>query len=418
MPYSKLVRSAVLSGLLVSLSVPTLAQEVMQRSSDTPSVRNAEKPRTTEAQKAPVSAMDPVLLNPQPLPPTPPDPIQQVTPRVSTLPDNFFELNDRAIIVVGGKQMQAGQVKREISTELERLSGPPVTTRSVARTELEARALVPTPTVPAVTPKATQPVPEVQPPTRAPRMGRNAPVTAGPAGATASQGPSVVQTTVTAADAIEFCTKNPARIVRVTGPLQPKQPFTIQGECFGDRSGAVEVAGLPGKVDFREWSNHRIVAVLPAVRGHADKPVNLTVVRADKARSAPAQADFIALRERVEVPVSKWTPNGQVRRQFASAATGGTFIESNWDPGGERFRLEVNRGCALIDAAWTQRVGKVTAFTGWENGPPHAADVSIQWAPLCVRRTTDFGFNLARSEICEIAFDLKAWAHCPLGVAP
>jgi hypothetical protein len=39
-------------------------------------------------------------------------------------------------------------------------------------------------------------------------------------------------------------------------------------------------------------------------------------------------------------------------------------------------------------------------------------------APLCVRRMTSFVFNLADSEICEIAFDLKAWAQCPLGVAP
>jgi hypothetical protein len=406
-----LAHSAILAASLCALSAPAYAQQALQRSADTPSLRTLEKKKVPEQQKAPAVTTESILLNPQPLPPTPPDPIKQVTPSVTqpagrpgpaVLPDNLFELNDRAIIVVGGKQMQAAQVKREISAELERLSGPPVTVRSAARPGTEAATEL-------GGPKAS-----------VPRRRANVPVTAGPAGVPASQGPSreIMQTTVTAGEMIDYCKKNPAKVLRVNGPLRPQQSFTIQGECFGDRSGTVEVSGLPGKVLFSEWSNHRIVATLPAVRGHTDKPVNLTVVRADKARTAPAQASFVALRERVEVPAHKWGPNGNHRRQFASATTGGTFHDGSIDPGGEMFRLAVNPACALVDAAWTQRVGRVTAFNGWDQGPPHAADVAIEWASKCVTSTTSFVFPLSSSRICEIAFDLQAWANCPLGVAP
>jgi hypothetical protein len=442
---SKLLRFAVLAGSLVALSVPALAQQVLQHTSETPSVKSAEKPRETEQQKAPASTVEAIQLNPQPLPPTPPDapghavqppaastrtliptpnvpaatppdPIRQVTPPVGSaanavLPDNFFELNDRAIIVVGGKQMQVGQVKRELSAELERLSGPPVTVRSVARPGFESTANL-------TKPRAIS--------------GRraNVPMTSGPSGIPAKQGPAqdTAPATWTAGEKIEhwieYCKKNPAKIVRVTGPLRPQQPFTIQGECFGERSGTVEMSGLPGKIVFEQWSNHRIVGVLPAVRGHADKKVNLTVVRADKARTAPAQADFVAARAVVEVPPQKWAPNGVYKRQFAVHAGMGQSIGSapptgeGAFPTGETFRLGVNPACALVDAAWTQRVGLVTAFNGWEHGPPHAADVDIQWAPKCVTSTSSFVVRLSTTQICEIAFDLKAWASCPLGVAP
>ena len=371
------VRSTALVGSLLALVVapfaPALAQQPVQRTTSTPTVRNVDRAQATEVQQARV------------------------------LPDNFFELNDRAIIVVGGRQMQVAEVRKELSAELERLSGPPVTARSAARTGVEVATTQATPSA-LLRGEAGSPIARV------------------PRGTSASQGPSpeVLQSTQTVRGTIDYCKNNPAKILRVVGPLRPRQPFTIQGECLGDRSGTVEVAGLPGRVVFQEWSNHRIVAVLPAVRGHPDKAVNLTVVRADKTRTAPFRADFVAARERVEVPIQKWTPNGQVRRQYASAS-GAMMFGEDLKPlyqDGEKFRLAVNPSCALIDAAWTQRVGRVTEFSGWEQGPPNAADVLIKWAPRCVTRSTSFIVNLSSSEICEIAFDLKAWASCPLGVAP
>jgi hypothetical protein len=49
------------------------------------------------------------------------------------LPIDLFQIDDRAIIIVGGKQVTDGQVKREIAAELERLSGPPHTFRPAVR---------------------------------------------------------------------------------------------------------------------------------------------------------------------------------------------------------------------------------------------------------------------------------------------
>ncbi len=416
---TNIVRATVLAACLVALNAPAVAQQAVQRAAETPSVRSLERQRPQAQQQAPASSVEQVQLNPQPLPPTPPDPTRQVTPPVggagsATLPDNLFQLNDRAIIVVGGRQMQVGQVKREISAELERLSGPPVTARSVVRPQRDATTSVT---------GASSNMTGTRSPSTQPRV--NVPVTAGPAGATTRPagattrpGSSVTQTTVTARDAIEYCTKNPARVRRVDGPLRPQQAFTIHGECFGERAGRVEVSGLPGRLNVREWSNHRIVAVMPFVRGHADKQLGVTIVRADQGRSAPAQADFVAVRQRVEVPANKWAPNGNLKRQFAQTETGGTFLEAGIGSAGETFRLAVNPACALTEASWTQRVGRVTAFEGWEQGPAHAADVSIRWAPLCVTSKTSFIFPLSTTQICEIAFDLHAWAQCPLGVAP
>jgi hypothetical protein len=63
-------------------------------------------------------------------------------------------------------------------------------------------------------------------------------------------------------------------------------------------------------------------------------------------------------------------------------------------------------------------VGRVDAFNGWDDGAPHEARVNIVWTPTCTTRTNNYVFASDSQRVCRIAFNVKAWAMCPIGVAP
>jgi hypothetical protein len=146
---------AVLAGLVTT---PALAQVLMPRiPRDNAPVKAVEPPPAKAAEVAqPRTTVTPGMLNPQPLPPKPdvaPPPTQPVGPAPASavvspqesvvrppagaptkagLPDNLFEMDDRAIIVVGGREVRVGDVKRELNTEMRTLSdagGVAITTR-------------------------------------------------------------------------------------------------------------------------------------------------------------------------------------------------------------------------------------------------------------------------------------------------
>lgn len=334
------------------------------------------------------SPAGPRVLNPQSQPP------EVELARAATLPADLFTMDDRAIIVVGGRQRQVGEIKRELAAELRRESGPPKTGRSPAR---------------AVSQAAMQ----------APR------VSAPPAGPGDTLRPEDLRGTgQTVRDVLEYCHRNPAKISRVSGALTPNGRVTIHGECFGTTTGTVEVIGqFPGgnmKLSFERWANFRIDAVVPPVRGAVDHAVALTVVRADKTRTPAAQASFVAARARVEVPGRHWTPSHHFTHIDSSRASStfstpfGVEATASVTP----FTLSINPNCSLEDASWTQRVGRVDAFDGWQHGPPHEARVDIRWTPRCTNKTTRYLFSGTVESVCHVDFELKAWAQCPVGVAP
>jgi hypothetical protein len=158
------------------------------------------------------------------------------------------------------------------------------------------------------------------------------------------------------------------------------------------------------------------------VKGAADHPVQLTMVRVDSTRHSAVQADFTASRDRVAVPRRYWTPADRFDESTTASASDTAFTSYPvLGVGGTRvtrFKVSINRACALDTAEWTRIAGRVDAFNGWEAGPPHQAEVEVAWTPVCMHSSTNFVFAADKRQVCRIAFNLQAWALCPVGVAP
>lgn len=352
----------------------------------------------------------------------------QVTPygtaAKQTLPANLFKMEDRAIIIVGGKQVAAGDVKRQLVSELRQTSGPVTSARTASRAP-------------------TQPVLDLtggpfgggfngffKPRPRRPQERITA--TGGIAGASVA-GPGretlASKPALSYADMRNYCKTHPIEISRVRGTLTPNGRFTIEGICFGDESGAVDVIGqfsgghMP--LLFESWSDIEIHAFVPPVSGATDHAVAVTVVRrTDKVRSAAAQAKFVATREIVPVPARYWTPSPDFVQVDMDEGGGNLFTGFTvWGAGPPEarispFSVQVNPNCALDSAGWSVRSGRLEAFTGWEDGPPYHSNVNVAWTPHCVIHTTNYIVSKSSERICDVDFTLSAWASCPVGVAP
>ena len=217
-------------------------------------------------------------------------------------------------------------------------------------------------------------------------------------------------------------------ISEVSGRLKPGGKVTVWGQCFGERSGHVEVIGqFPGgklNVAFTAWDPNDVDIEVPAtVRGATDHTVAVTVVAADGRRSPAMQAKFVAARERIEVPDRLWTPGSA----FEQAATSDSASSSNPAASGHLARgLRINAQCGLDTMEAVVLSGSVTAIRGWELGPPNEANVTIDWAGTCLDTTTNTHYNYVVSQdnetsvrsACRVALQPRAWAYCPAGVAP
>ena len=321
------------------------------------------------------------------------------------LPDNLLSMDDRAIIIVSGKQKQAGDLKRELGAELQRLSGPAKTMRTASRKHLIL-----------------------------PAQGLDSAAARTPSGARISGAATTLKNSrgaltggLSYTELKNYCRDHPPEIKQVRGALTPNQRFRIEGECFGEATGAVQVIGqFPGgnmKLVFERWTDGEIVAFVPAVHGAADHAVALTVVRSDKKPTAAAQASFIAARERIEVPGHFWTPGQNFDRTDTANGGGNIFTSytvhsASSGSHSTPFALTINKACALDSASWTSSVGRVDALNGWDDGAPHEARVNIVWTPTCTTRTNNYVFASDSQRVCRIAFSVKAWAMCPIGVAP
>ena len=340
------------------------------------------------------------------------------------IPGNLFSLEDRAIIIVGGRQMAAGDLKRQLASEL-RGASPVATMRSASRLQAGAGAPVRDLSggvlgIPGGLGHAI----------RQNRAHDTVAITGSPRDAALATG----RTTAVAnkpfasiAAAREYCRTHPPEISRIRGVVTPNGRFTIEGLCFGDQNGSVEAIGqFPGgsmRLVFEQWSDVEIAAFVPAVSGAADHTIAVTVVRLDSARSPASPARFVATRAIVPVPERYWTPNADFFQLDVDQGGGNIFSGFKvWGAGAESrstpFTVAINPACALDSAEWSTTSGRIDAFNGWENGPPYQSNVEVVWTPRCTTQTTNYVFASSSQRICSVGFKLSASASCPLGLSP
>jgi hypothetical protein len=391
--------------LLLSIAAGASAQGtnpgvLQQRATTTPAQRVT--PAQAPATSKPAIAVNPAISA-----------AQHAAVGKTVLPGNILGMEDRAIIIVGGKPVAAAEVKRKLQDEL-RLTSVPAT--GSARRIPQSSPLLDLPGQrpgPKLTPKGSNLDPTRVPQTPAYAGGRD----------TIRANRALSYT-----EMINYCKTHPAEISRVRGAITPNNRFTIQGMCFGDQTGAVEAIGqFPGgklNLVFERWTDGEITAFVPAVSGAADHTIALTVVRTDRTRSPAMQARFIATRQNMPVPPRYWSPSYDFVKIDVDQGGGDIFSGyKSWGAGLPQyvapFSLQINPNCELDSAAWSSSTGRVDAFNGWNNpGPPNVANVEVVWTPRCVTQTTDYVFATSSQRICSVQFELKAWANCPIGLTP
>jgi hypothetical protein len=314
---------------------------------------------------------------------------------------DLLDMDDRAIIIVGGREVTAGDVKRDI---LQRLPPPSGTAQRVNAP------------------------PRSQPGTAL--IARPGEIIGGLRRAeTVGVGREVIE----AATAID-CNKGPL-VGRMQGVVSPGETISIAGACFGSTPGSIEIIGQfsgptagagPMRLDFVSWTDGEIVARTPPIQG-PDQVVSLTVVRADGRRSGTKPSRFVATRERVDVPSHYWQPSpryqwrGVFERSYDMFRDNfdGTRARNSGTAPPSDFRLRINPACALETMEAIPRLGAVTGIQGWDNpGPPHEASVRIMWQPRATRTRSEYLVGYENIYVDEIDFELRATATCPVGIRP
>ncbi len=354
------------------------------------------------------------------------------TRNAHAVPGNVFSADDRAIIIVGGKQVIAGDVKREFKAELARKSGPPTLYKVAAR-----KSVVQAAANAAAAPSSA----DARSWGSAFGSAKGAAIEKAAIGNVINQrSPSPVLDrngkVVAMSDSIdskkvyklEDCKKLAPEITRLVGSVASGQKFVIDGYCLGAQTGAVEIIGqFPNgrlRVAFDKWTEDAIEVVMPPVRGATDHAVAITVVRnGDGARSPAKQATFHAARERVEVPVVDWNPGASFVNIGVDEGGGNIFggykvFGSGAGSYSANFRVAVPAACNLDNMEAQSQTGSVQQINGWENGPPNVANVQIVWSPVCTTTTSNYVIASSSQRVCSVAFNLKAWAQCPAGISP
>lgn len=330
----------------------------------------------------------------------------------------LFDMDDRAIIIVSGKQTTAGEVKKSVLAELEKKDGPPRTVKGGAR-KLDLAAL-------NVTHSATGAVPTLSTRTlNAPfDPGTQVNITPQPfTKDTFTQGKNRTNAVIKEI----LCTdKGPPAISEIKGKLiAGGGTFTLEGRCFGDRAARVVVYGKFGTVDavVTAWDMNTIKAKLPdGIQGVLDHRVDVAVASTEW--SKPFSADFVAQRTRIDVPARLWIGGNQV------SSTLSQFREEVYNLDWERFKqigstnllVRVHEACALDTVDFKVYLGSVRRFSGWDQGPRYQGAVTVDWAGTCAD-TVRIGhepLSISRQEhlVCRVSMQLNATAYCPLGVSP
>jgi hypothetical protein len=225
--------------------------------------------------------------------------------------------------------------------------------------------------------------------------------------------------------------KGPPKISEIQGKLMPGKRVTIWGECFGERTGRVEIIGqFPGdklSPTFASWDQNSIEIEIPAnIRGAGDHATTLSVTTADGKTSTSMKVPFVAARERIEVPANLWSPSAK----FELVSNESKPMDQNAARSGQTaMKLRITAQCALETMDAVVASGGITEINGWEQGPPNDAAVTLKWVATCSGRNATPGssggflglgdkFGTTGYSACRVDFQTRAWAYCPVGVAP
>ncbi len=372
-------------------------------------------------------------INPQPLASA----NNKINDRISaqtsaaSIPNNLFNFEDRAIIIVGGKQSTAGELKKTLLAEIAKKAGPPKTIKGGARTlDLAEISLTKVPrNLPS--PPRTMELPSA-PGRQRPPISQTASASTQAAigsGSALNVPASRGSETINSVSALRCLDKGPPLIDEVEKRLKPGTRVMIWGRCLGDRPGRVEIIGqFPGgklTPAFTSWEMTGVEIEIPAnVRGAIDHAVAVSIVTADGKTTPAKQAQFVAARERVDVPERLWSPAAK----FELAATGGAASTNAAYSGQLSKTLRINPQCALYDMDAVVLAGAITQIRGWDApGPLNEASVSLDWVGTCTEKTTISQSNyvvfqgavsLSYESACRVAFQTQASAYCPAGIAP
>ena len=415
----------VLAALLAAVAVAQVPPSPLERRALSPQPL---PPKMPEPTAAPARIDTPKTLAPTPARTTSTPPAEQGGMQTPARGD-LYQMEDRAIIIVGGKPRAAGEIKKLIGEKLSKKAGPPKVVSSSSRkasvASAGAKSAAPMPgAVPAQTLQAA-----VDPRAAASRSLAQ-PASSGAASALARPPKSLAVATQSAPNVrdLKCLDKGPPAISDVSGPLVPGSKVAIHGLCLGDRPGHVEIIGqFPGgklRPAFAAWDMTGVEVVIPAdIRGASDHAVSITVVGADGRRSTAMQGQFLAARERIEVPASRWSPGAN----FELSSASDRMMSNNTAYAGQLARsVRVSPQCGLDTMEVTVLAGSVKGINGWEAGPANEASVVIDWQGTCVGQEiwseTDYMIykigDVKFNSACRVALLARAWAYCPVGVAP
>lgn len=345
------------------------------------------------------------------------------------VPLNLFDLDDRAIIIVGGKKLPAGEAKRVIRKDLAQNSGPsppPLVLRKPKHT---------TGTLLANEAPISNPATNV-----AQAMTTATPGTKASAAGSVLVGKAITPVDTRGSDLSMDCGRFGPMLNNTGGRLTPGETLTLHGSCFGTRRGTVEMHGhfgSPGasvRLSVMRWNENAIDVRATHMEGVHDQKVTVAVVRADGERSLDREVTFTALRDRVAVPAERWSPGATFERSAVFDATAvninvgsGATIGSDRLPASGPVTFDagvrITPGCALDEVGVIPRIGTLQSVDGWDvAGPAHEGAVRVQAMPVCKTRIYkhDMAFIVAGSgkKACSVALDVRAWAFCPRGIAP
>jgi len=342
-----------------------------------------------------------------------------------SVPAELFSMDDRAIIIVGGKEQRAGAVKKDVRAALRKASGTPVQLTSV-RPPPPATTVAPVPASTTIQGSATM-SPQVA------RATQSHAVAAASRAGTTIAGTSTQPPARTAASLEVDCVSQQPHLVQPRERLTPGSSFKLEGTCFGGR-GVIEVQGDFGRRDTLElaptnWTAARIDFLFPQLSGVHDQAVTVSVVRADGKRSIARVMPFVAERHLVQVPAEKWTPTASLEHtesvDFSGVDIGGApgVYYGQLAPLSLAASVAVSPLCALEGVSAISRSGSIDALEGWDRpGPPHLGSVTVKGKPICVTKVDKYEFVLAgyseAKEVCTMAVDLSATASCPAGLSP
>lgn len=351
--------------------------------------------------------------------------------KASKMGKTLFDMDDRAIIIVSGRQTTAGAAKKSVLAELAKKDGPPRIVPGSSR-KLDVAVLNLAHAGAAVPPTLSM---------RTQSQGVGPGVIGGdiysppPTNGTPSKsGGNFAQRNPHVGAVVNdlLCTdKGPPAISEIRGKLRAGgDTFTAVGRCFGNRSARLVVAGKFGTLDtvVTAWDMNTITAKLPAgIQGVPDHRVDLWVVSTEF--SKPFRADFVAQRARIDVPARLWIGDNQVNSTMTLTRTDDivnyrTNVPIDKGIGQTRFLVRVNDACALDTVDFSVRLGGIRQVSGWESGPTYQGRVTVDWTADCVQISeADSGYVFKRSQVnteqvCRVSIQPRATAYCPLGVSP